>query len=133
MLRLPSLRTLSFVSPCLTVSVFVVFVLFMIILTESAASEIKKLQAEKATSGQLLRIFVEAGGCSGFEYGMSFYDQKPDDLLQESQGVEFLIDSTSHEYLDGSEVHFDDGLSGKGFDVRNPNASSTCGCGRSFN
>jgi iron-sulfur cluster assembly protein/iron-sulfur cluster insertion protein len=117
----------------LTVGEFVVIILFMIILTESAASEIKKLQAEKASTGQLLRIFVEAGGCSGFEYGMSFDDQKPDDLLQESQGVEFLIDSTSHEYLDGSEVHFDDGLSGKGFDVRNPNASSTCGCGRSFN
>lgn len=105
----------------------------MITLTESAADEIKKLQADKAGAGQLLRIFVEAGGCSGFEYGMSFDSKKSDDLLLKSQGVEFLIDPTSHEYLDGSEVHFDDGLSGKGFDVRNPNASSTCGCGRSFN
>jgi iron-sulfur cluster assembly protein/iron-sulfur cluster insertion protein len=105
----------------------------MIILTDSAVSQIRKLEADKAGEGQLLRIFVEAGGCSGFEYGMSFDDKKDDDQLLESNGVSFLMDATSHEYLDGSEVHFDDGLSGKGFDIRNPNASSTCGCGRSFN
>lgn len=105
----------------------------MIILTDSAVSQIRKLEAEKAGEGQLLRIFVEAGGCSGFEYGMSFGDKKDDDQELESNGVSFLMDATSLEYLDGSEVHFDDGLSGKGFDIRNPNASSTCGCGRSFN
>lgn len=105
----------------------------MITLTESAAIKIKGLGAEKASSGQLLRIFVEAGGCSGFEYGMSFDDKKPDDHNLEDQGIEFLVDPTSFEYLDGSVVDYDDGLSGKGFEVKNPNASSTCGCGRSFN
>ncbi|WP_269523476.1 iron-sulfur cluster insertion protein ErpA [Coraliomargarita parva] len=105
----------------------------MITLTERAAAQIQKLQAEKAAGDQLLRIFVEAGGCSGFEYGMSFDAKKEDDQQFESQGVAFLVDATSFEYLDGSEVDFDDGLSGKGFEVRNPNATNTCGCGRSFN
>ncbi|CAA6690567.1 probable iron binding protein from the HesB_IscA_SufA family [Lentimonas sp. CC19] len=105
----------------------------MITLTDSAVAQIRILQAEKATEGQKLRILVEAGGCSGFEYGMSFDDKKDDDKLFESNGVDFLVDETSLEYLDGSVVDFDDGLSGKGFEVRNPNASSTCGCGRSFN
>lgn len=105
----------------------------MITLTESAASKIESLRAEKAADGQLLRIFVEPGGCSGFEYGMSFDQEKSDDRKLEDKGIEFLVDATSFDYLDGSEVHFDDGLSGKGFEVRNPNASSTCGCGRSFN
>ena len=105
----------------------------MITLTDSAVAQIRELQAEKATEGQVLRILVEAGGCSGFEYGMSFDEKKDGDREFENNGVVFLVDETSMEYLDGSEVDFDDGLTGKGFEVRNPNASSTCGCGRSFN
>lgn len=105
----------------------------MITLTESAATKITAMKAEKASSDQLLRIFVEAGGCSGFEYGMSFDEKKVDDRSLEDHGVKFIVDPTSFEYLDGSIVDFDDGLSGKGFEVKNPNASSTCGCGRSFN
>jgi iron-sulfur cluster assembly protein/iron-sulfur cluster insertion protein len=105
----------------------------MIKLTDSAVVQIRKLQAEKASEGQKLRILVETGGCSGFEYGMSFDDKKDDDNELASNGVDFLVDATSFEYLDECEVDFDDGLSGKGFEVRNPNASSTCGCGRSFN
>jgi len=105
----------------------------MITLTNSAVLQIQKLAEEKAGEGQSLRILVEAGGCSGFEYGMSFDDPKGDDEQLDNNGVHFLVDATSFEYLDGCEVDFDDGLSGKGFEVRNPNASSTCGCGRSFN
>mgnify|MGYP001078576979 CR=1 FL=1 len=105
----------------------------MIKLTDKAVVKIRELEAEKATNGQRLRIFVEAGGCSGFEYGMSFDAKKADDAELEDNGVAFLMDPTSLEYLDGSVVDFDDGLSGKGFDIQNPNASSTCGCGRSFN
>ena len=105
----------------------------MITLTEGATMQVRKLEADKAKVGQLLRIFVEAGGCSGFEYGMSFDNKKVGDRLLESNGVSFLMDATSLEYLDGSVIHFDDGLNGKGFDIQNPNASSTCGCGRSFN
>ena len=104
----------------------------MISLTDNAAKEVQRLQSEKAQPGQRLRIFVEAGGCSGFEYGMSFDAPKEDDQVLEHNGVSFLVDATSLTYLDGSEVHFDDGLNGKGFEVRNPNAQSTCGCGRSF-
>lgn len=105
----------------------------MITLTNSAVSQIQKLQAEKADEGHQFRIRVEAGGCSGFEYGMSFDVKKNEDLVFESNGVEYLIDEISFEHLNGSVVDFDDGLTGKGFEVRNPNASSTCGCGRSFN
>ena len=105
----------------------------MITLTDSAAAQILKMQADKASDGQRLRIFVEPGGCSGFEYGMSFDDPKDDDSTLEDNGVPFLVDPTSFEYLDGIVVDFDDGLSGKGFEIRNPNATSTCGCGRSFN
>ena len=105
----------------------------MITLTDSAAAQILKMQAEQAEAGQKLRIFVEAGGCSGFEYGMSFDDRKEGDHEMEGNGVAFLIDPTSLEYLNGSVVDFDDGLNGKGFEIRNPNATSTCGCGRSFN
>jgi len=109
------------------------FLSLMISLTDRAVEQVRQIAREKASEGQLLRIFVEAGGCSGFEYGMSFDDPKDDDKRLESNGIEFLVDPTSFDYLEGSEVDFDDGLSGKGFEVRNPNASSTCGCGRSFN
>lgn len=79
-----------------------------------------------------LRVFVDAGGCSGFEYGMSFDVPKADDNVYESEGVQILVDPTSLAYLDGTHIDFDDGLQGKGFELRNPNAKSTCGCGRSF-
>jgi len=104
----------------------------MISLTQSAADKIASLKEEQANDNQLLRIFVEAGGCSGFEYGMSFDNRKDDDVLMQDKGVSFLVDPTSLAYLDGSNVDFDDGLNGKGFEVQNPNAQSTCGCGKSF-
>ena len=72
------------------------------------------MQAELGDAQKKLRIFVENGGCSGFQYGMSF-------------------DQPSAVYLSGCSVDFDDGLHGKGFEIRNPNAQSTCGCGKSFN
>ena len=100
----------------------------MIAFTDGAVVQVRKLEADKAIAGQLLRIFVEAGGCSGFEYGMTFDYKKEGDRLLENNGVSFLIDASSLEYLDGSVIHFDDGLNGKGFDIQNPNASSTCGC-----
>ena len=83
-------------------------------------------------SGKILRIFIEPGGCSGFEYGMSLDVPKPSDEVSEFSGVSFAVDADSLDYLRGSEIHFDDGLSGKGFEIRNPNAESTCGCGKSF-
>ena len=112
---------------------FVQEILGMITLSKSAAIKIKSMQADLDDPSKLLRIFVDAGGCSGFEYGMSFDAVKPDDKKLEDQGISFVVDPTSLAYLDGSHVEFDDGLNGKGFEVKNPNATSTCGCGRSFN
>ncbi|MEO0795810.1 MAG: iron-sulfur cluster insertion protein ErpA [Verrucomicrobiota bacterium] len=105
----------------------------MIKLTESAAEQIKKLHSQQDDASLLLRVFIEAGGCSGFEYGMSFDNPKDDDQRLSDQGIDFLVDPSSMSYLEGCQIHFDDGLHGKGFEVTNPNASSTCGCGRSFN
>ena len=105
----------------------------MISLTQQAACKIQSMEQEISEEGKLLRIFVEAGGCSGLEYGMSFDMPKKEDEVLESSGVRILLDPTSLSYLDGSEVDFDDGLNGKGFEIRNPNAENTCGCGKSFN
>ena len=105
----------------------------MVSLTEQAVSKIRALENDLSNEGKLLRIFVEPGGCSGLEYGMSFDLPKGSDEVLESGGVSFLMDSTTLSYLDGSEVNFDDGLNGKGFEIRNPNAKNTCGCGKSFN
>lgn len=103
----------------------------MITLTSRAATKIQELQND-AEDGKLLRLFVESGGCSGFQYGMSMDVQKDGDNAIESEGVTVLIDEKSLAHMKGSKVDFDDGLQGKGFDIQNPNAESTCGCGKSF-
>jgi|TARA_B110000438_G_scaffold303682_1_gene366469 iron-sulfur cluster assembly protein/iron-sulfur cluster insertion protein len=103
----------------------------MITLTSRAAKAVTQLQSDKGTDLPL-RIFISSGGCSGFEYGMGFDPGKDDDLAMESEGVAFRVDKKSLEQLDGSVVDFDDGLMGKGFEIKNPNAESTCGCGKSF-
>jgi len=105
----------------------------MITLTQRAADRVRTMQAELAAPAKRLRVFVESGGCSGFQYGMSFDERKDGDSELESSGVAFLVDPTSLAYLNGSSIDFDDGLHGKGFEIRNPNAQSTCGCGKSFN
>jgi iron-sulfur cluster assembly accessory protein len=105
----------------------------MITLTPRAARQVQTLQNEMADSSKLLRVFVETGGCSGLQYGMSFDVPKPDDAVIECEGVRVLLDPASAVYLGDSVVDFDDGLQGKGFEIRNPNAQSTCGCGKSFN
>lgn len=91
------------------------------------------MQGELDAPAKRLRVFVESGGCSGFQYGMSFDEAKPGDQVLESEGVPILIDAASLAYLSGSSIDFDDGLQGKGFEIKNPNAQSTCGCGKSFN
>ena len=105
----------------------------MIKLTQSAAEKILDLQKENGAEGQFMRLSVEAGGCSGMEYAMGFGDKTEDDELVESNGVQLVVDPVSLTYLEEVEVDFDDGLHGKGFEIRNPNAQNTCGCGRSFN
>jgi iron-sulfur cluster assembly accessory protein len=104
----------------------------VISLTPSAASQLRIMHAELNAPAKRLRLFVESGGCSGFQYGMSFDEKKASDAELESEGVAMLLDPASLAYLDGSVVDFDDGLHGKGFEIKNPNAQSTCGCGKSF-
>ncbi|PAW66880.1 MAG: iron-sulfur cluster assembly accessory protein [Opitutia bacterium Tous-C1TDCM] len=105
----------------------------MITLTPRAAQQVRSMQADLNAPQKRLRVLVEGGGCSGFQYGMSFDEPKPDDALLESEGVPLLVDPSSLAYLSGSSIDFDDGLHGKGFEIKNPNAQSTCGCGKSFN
>ena len=105
----------------------------MITLTPRAAAQVRVMQAELPAGTQPLRVLMETGGCSGFQYGMSFDEPKADDARFESEGVQIVIDPTSLAYLEGSVIEFDDGLHGKGFEIKNPNAQSTCGCGKSFN
>lgn len=104
----------------------------MISLTPRAAQQIRTMQLGLDAPEKHLRVLVESGGCSGFQYGMSFDVPKTDDARFSSEGVSMIIDPTSLAYLDGSAIDFDDGLHGKGFEIRNPNAQSTCGCGKSF-
>ena len=105
----------------------------MLTLTSRAARQVQAMHSNQGDAQKKLRVFVESGGCSGFEYGMSFDLPKPDDQVFESEGVKVLVDPTSLAYLTGTSIDFDDGLQGKGFELKNPNAQSTCGCGRSFN
>lgn len=104
----------------------------MITLTARAAKQVKMMHAELGAPEKRLRVLVESGGCSGFQYGMSFDLPKSEDTSLESEGVPFVIDPASLAYLQGSVIDFDDGLHGKGFEIKNPNAQSTCGCGKSF-
>ena len=105
----------------------------MITLSSRAAAQVRVMQADLPAPTQPLRVLMETGGCSGFQYGMSFDAPKPADARFLSEGVEIVVDPTSLAYLNGSTIDFDDGLHGKGFEVKNPNAQSTCGCGKSFN
>jgi iron-sulfur cluster assembly protein/iron-sulfur cluster insertion protein len=104
----------------------------MISLTPRAAQQVRTMHAAFPTPDKRLRVFVESGGCSGFQYGMSFDELKAGDAEIVSEGVGILVDPTSLAYLQGSAIDFDDGLHGKGFEIKNPNAQSTCGCGKSF-
>ena len=105
----------------------------MITLTEAAAKKIGELQTQNNSEDKVLRVFVSSGGCSGLEYGMSFAPIKDGDQKVESQGVQFYVDAKSTDKLKDSTIDFDDGLHGKGFMFNNPQAQSTCGCGKSFN
>lgn len=104
----------------------------MITLEKSAEKKVKEMREELEDKSQVLRVMVDTGGCSGFEYGMAFDSPKPDDTIFESGGVTIAVDPASAVYLEGCSIKFDDGLQGKGFEVINPNAKNTCGCGRSF-
>ena len=104
-----------------------------ITVTDSAVRRIAALRQQEAAEGAFLRIAVSGGGCSGFQYGLSFDDQQnPDDFIFEKDGVAVVVDDVSLDLLNGSEVDFVEDLMGASFQIKNPNAASSCGCGNSF-
>tara|TARA_B100000424_G_scaffold245622_1_gene216730 strand:- start:447 stop:761 length:315 start_codon:yes stop_codon:yes gene_type:complete len=102
----------------------------MITLTQSAANKIKTLLVNKTETG--VRAAVQGGGCSGFTYQLKFDNQKSDDRVLQSHGIELYVDPKSFLYLMGTEIDFIDELNQSGFKFVNPNAKRTCGCGESF-
>ncbi len=105
-----------------------------VILTESAARRVAELKRQEASApGVFLRLAVSGGGCSGFQYGFSFDgDRQADDHVFERDGVALVVDAVSLELVKGAEIDFVEDLMGASFQVRNPNAASSCGCGNSF-
>ena len=104
-----------------------------IVFTDSAAEKVAQLIEEEGNADLKLRVFVQGGGCSGFQYGFTFDEIKnDDDTVMEKNGVQLLIDSMSYQYLVGAEIDYKDDLEGAQFVIKNPNATSTCGCGSSF-
>ncbi|GAB2893762.1 iron-sulfur cluster insertion protein ErpA [Paralcaligenes sp. KSB-10] len=104
-----------------------------ILFTDAAAGKVKDLLAEEGNPELKLRVFVQGGGCSGFQYGFTFDETvNDDDTTIDKEGVQLLIDPMSFQYLVGAEIDYKDDLEGSQFVIRNPNANSTCGCGSSF-
>ena len=103
------------------------------IFTDSAAGKVRELIEEEGNPELKLRVFVTGGGCSGFQYGFTFDEAAADDdTVIEKNGVTLLVDPMSYQYLVGAEIDYSEGLEGSQFVIKNPNASSTCGCGSSF-
>ncbi len=104
-----------------------------LVFSNAAASKVKELIAEEGEVALMLRVFISGGGCSGFQYGFTFDENVGDgDTVVENAGVKLLVDPMSFQYLMGAEIDYTEGLEGAQFVIRNPNASTTCGCGSSF-
>ena len=106
----------------------------MVNLTTAAVDKVKGilLQEDESLKDGGLRIYVQGGGCSGFSYGMVLDEVTEDDEVFEEQGVKVIIDPMSLKHLDGAQVDYKEDLMGGGFAIKNPNATTTCGCGQSF-
>ena len=104
-----------------------------IIFTDNAANKVKQLIEEEENADLKLRIYVSGGGCSGFQYGFTFDDSAAEsDTRVEKNGVTLIVDPMSYQYLRGAEIDYQEGLDGSRFVIKNPNATTTCGCGSSF-
>jgi iron-sulfur cluster insertion protein len=104
-----------------------------LVFTERAALKVKELLAVEANPSLKLRVYVAGGGCSGFQYGFTFDEDVQDgDTEVENEGVTLVVDPMSYQYLVGAEVDYQEDLQGSQFVIRNPNATTTCGCGSSF-
>ncbi len=105
-----------------------------LVFTDAAARKVAELLAEEDNDLLKLRVYMSGGGCSGFQYGFTFDETVEDgDVAVENQGVTLIVDPMSFQYLMGAEIDFKDDLQGAQFIIRNPNATTTCGCGSSFN
>jgi iron-sulfur cluster insertion protein len=105
----------------------------VLVFTDAAAVKVGDLIREEGNPALMLRVYVQGGGCSGLQYGFEFdADMQDGDTLVEKLGVRLLVDPMSFQYLSGAEIDFRDGLEGAQFVIRNPNATTTCGCGSSF-
>ena len=105
----------------------------LLVFTDSAATKVKTLIDEEGNDALKLRVFISGGGCSGFQYGFTFDENvNEDDAVIERGGVKLLVDPMSMQYLMGAEIDYTENLQGAQFVIRNPNASTTCGCGSSF-
>jgi iron-sulfur cluster insertion protein len=105
----------------------------MINVSESCAAKVQQLIAEEDNPDLKLRVFVQGGGCSGFQYGFTFDEiANEDDFDIEVAGVKFLVDSMSAQYLQGANIDYVEDIHGSSFTIKNPNAQTTCGCGSSF-
>src|SRR3954463_502969 len=104
-----------------------------LVFTDNAAKKVKELIEEEGNPDLKLRVFVTGGGCSGFQYGFTFDEEtNDDDTTMQKAGVTLLIDPMSLQYLAGAEIDYQENIEGAQFVIKNPNASSTCGCGSSF-
>ncbi len=104
-----------------------------VVLTANAARRVRELLAQEQNGDLKLRVYVQGGGCSGFQYGFQFdASQNDDDMALKNEGVTLLVDALSFQYLMGAEIDFKDDLQGARFVINNPNAATTCGCGSSF-
>ncbi len=104
-----------------------------LVFTDSAADKVKQLVDEEGNPELKLRVFVQGGGCSGFQYGFTFDEVvNEDDTPMTKNGVTLLIDAMSLQYLVGAEIDYKEDLQGAQFVIKNPNATTTCGCGSSF-
>ena len=105
----------------------------MLQVTEKAVSKVKELLATEKREGYGLRVAIHGGGCSGFQYGLTFDNaEKPNDEVLEFAGLKVYVDAMSGMYLDGVRIDYIDSLEGSGFKIDNPNSSGSCGCGNSF-
>lgn len=100
--------------------------------TDKAAEKVKAAMEKQGKKDAGLRLYVSGGGCSGFQYGLAFDQKNEGDHVVEAHGVKVLVDEQSATYLDGSEIDYVESVMGEGFQVNNPNATETCGCGHSF-
>ncbi len=104
-----------------------------LVFSEAAASKVRDLIEAEGNDKLMLRVFVQGGGCSGFQYGFAFEETAQEgDTVVEKNGVKLLVDPMSFQYLMGAEIDYTENLQGAQFVIRNPNASTTCGCGSSF-